>query len=248
MRPKSVLDTTKNEISWDGASLNALESFPSGIPTFYDGDLIQRNLRLFKTALSKGKSWQSLNTKRELVCVYWRKVIEKYSAQQLSEEGDTLLALSVIAKKTISIIGDELVFGMRKSFLWRELLWWVKDPDNTITGEIYSSVSWLWISLHGAISFELADDLEDCIIDPCIEVLDVNIWSIDSEDSSEPDSPSYDEATRSAAPHIRELTLKDRLIPLLPYLARLSDDGNQTSSPIVLSKWREDIEGIDVEE
>ncbi|VUC32531.1 unnamed protein product [Clonostachys rosea] len=264
IRPRSVLDTrgwilqeqilspriltySENEIFWDCASLNASESFPSGIPTFYDSDLSQRNLRLFKTVLSKGKSWQSPNTKRELVRVYWRKVIENYSARQLSEEGDKLLALSGIAKKTVSIIGDELVFGMWKSFLWRELLWWVKDPDNTIPGEIYSSVSWSWISLHGAISFELAHDSEDYIVEPCIEVIDVNIWSIDSEDESEPESPSQGEATRSTEPLIGELTVRGKLIPLLPYLTRQIDDGNQTSSPIMLSKWREDIEGIDAE-
>ncbi|CAI6089062.1 unnamed protein product [Clonostachys chloroleuca] len=222
-------EANENELFWDCTSLNASESFPSGIPTFYDSDLSQRNLRLFKAALSKGKSWQSLNTRKELVRVYWRKVIENYSARQL-------------------ITGDELVFGMWKSFLRRELLWWVKDPNNTIPGEIYRSVSWSWISLHGAISFELAHDSEDYIVDPCIEVLDVNIWSIDSEDSSDSDSPSHDEATRSAEPLIGELTLRGRLIPLLPYLAGRDDNGNQTSSPIVLSNWREDIEGIDAGE
>ncbi|CAG9988874.1 unnamed protein product [Clonostachys byssicola] len=262
IRPKSVLDTrgwilqeqilspriltySENEIFWDCASLNASESFPSGIPTFYDSDLSQRNLRLFKTALSKEKSWQSPKTKKELVRVYWRKVIENYSARQLSVEADKLLALSGIANKTVSIIGDELVFGMWKSFLWRELLWWVKDPDNTMPGQIYSSVSWSWASLHGAISFELAHDSEDCVVDSCIEVLDVNIWSIDSEDSSGSDSPAHHESIRSAEPLIGELTLRGRLIPLLPYLAGLDDDANQSSSPIVLSKWREDIEGID---
>jgi len=250
IRPASVLDTrgwilqeqilspriltySDHELFWDCATLNASESFPGQIPTFYDADLSQRHMRLFKDAISRGQTWGSAKFKKTKLLMHWKKVIENYSARNLTNERDKLVALLGIAEQTADLVQDELLFGLWKDTLWREVLWWVKDPQTAVASTTYGAVTWSWLSLHGAVSFDLSRDSEEYAIDPCIRILDVDIQ--ESEDY-------YHASTDSgAAPMLGELRVRGKVVPFHLFPEKLDPAAATGSSPLLISKWRADV-------
>lgn len=134
IRPESILDTrawilqeqllsprvltySDRELFWECATINASETFPAGIPTFYDTDLRQRDLRVFKEAMRR--EYASLRplpreSDRLRFYHYWRKVVENYSARDITKDGDKLMALAGIAKGAAKLLDDRLVVGLWK--------------------------------------------------------------------------------------------------------------------------------------
>ncbi|KAJ3523271.1 hypothetical protein NM208_g12518 [Fusarium decemcellulare] len=168
-RPQSVLDTrgwvlqeqllsprvltySHGEIFWDCVCLNASETFPGGIPAFYDTDLKAVDFRLFKKAiLGSGEG----NVKPGQLHKLWHSIVEEYSRRKLTLETDKLAALSGLAKEMTNVLRDDFVLGLWKKTLWRDLLWWVKSPATATIPTGFIAPSWSWAAVNGAISHRL---------------------------------------------------------------------------------------------
>ncbi|KAF4463147.1 hypothetical protein FALBO_10025 [Fusarium albosuccineum] len=193
-RPQSVLDTrgwvlqehllsprvltySHGEIFWDCVCLNASETFPGGIPAFYDTDLKAVDFRLFKKAiLGSGEG----NMKPRQLHKLWHSIVEEYSRRKLTLETDKLAALSGLAKEMTNVLRDDFVLGLWKKTLWRDLLWWVKSPATATIPTGFIAPSWSWAAVNGAISYGLPGrDDEDYLV-PCMEVVDVEAPSATS--------------------------------------------------------------------
>ena len=85
-----VLSYSNEELYWDCLSVYASESFPGGIPGFYDTDLKLEDLRFFKDVVL-GAS----NHLPSQVRLYesWKKVVETYSEREMTKETDKVAAL-----------------------------------------------------------------------------------------------------------------------------------------------------------
>jgi hypothetical protein len=147
-----VLTYSNEEIFWDCVSMNASESFPDGIPAFYDTGMKQLNIRLLKEVFFGNA--QRINVQR--FHASWLNLVADYSGRQLTRETDRLAAVLGVANKAANFLQDEFVLGLWKSRLWRELLWFVRMPGRRDTMQrAFVAPSWTWASVTGAVSFEL---------------------------------------------------------------------------------------------
>lgn len=70
-----VLSYANGELYWDCISVNASETFPDGIPGFYDADLNLMDGRLFKEAITGGSKTP---VSHERFYTSWKKIVEAY--------------------------------------------------------------------------------------------------------------------------------------------------------------------------
>lgn len=73
-----ILTYSNEELYWDCVSLNASETFPNGLPCFYDADLKLMDVPLFKEAVLTG-STNLANSQRFYNS--WKEIVEDYSAR-----------------------------------------------------------------------------------------------------------------------------------------------------------------------
>jgi heterokaryon incompatibility protein (HET) len=189
IRPSSVLDTrawvlqeqilsprvlsfSNEELYWDCASLNASETFPDGIPDFYDSSLKFHDVQILKEAML---GWEQTNISLEQFYTSWIRIIEEYSERQMTKETDKLAAILGLAKEAAVFLDDRFLLGLWNKRLWRDLLWWVKDPARCVLPDKFVSPTWSWTSVNSPISFRLhgLDGYEN--IDQCIKIAQTEV-------------------------------------------------------------------------
>lgn len=169
-----MLSYSNKELYWDCISLNASETFPGGIPGFYDADMQRLDFRLLKEAIIGGSE---TIISHERFYTSWKRVVEEYSKRKMTRETDKLVALLGVAKEAAIFLKDEFLVGLWKSRLWRDLLWWVKEPDRCIRPESFTAPTWSWASINAPISYELLGRDSDHDLEPCIEIIHVEAES-----------------------------------------------------------------------
>ncbi|KAH7371476.1 heterokaryon incompatibility protein-domain-containing protein [Cadophora sp. MPI-SDFR-AT-0126] len=124
-------------LMWECSVLDANQNFPCGIPSLIG------NKGIFKTSIKKQTS-SLINT--------WANLVELYSAAQLTNIEDKLIAISGVARRLSSISGDsEYWAGHWKKSLPFTLLWWVKCNSRDAMSRPYTAPSFSWASVDGSI-------------------------------------------------------------------------------------------------
>jgi Heterokaryon incompatibility protein (HET) len=216
-----VLSYSNEELYWDCLSVYASESFPGGIPGFYDADLKLEDLRFFKDAVL-GAS----NHLPSQVRLYesWKKVVETYSEREMTKETDKVAALLGVAQAASILFEDQFLVGLWRKQLWRDLLWWVKKPEIAARPKNFAAPSWSWASIIAPISYDLRGDDSARHIEQCIEVLH-------AEAESDQTLPVLH----------GKLILRGRIV-------ELTFQGSKRASITNLPRWKEDMEATDFSE
>lgn len=196
--------------------MNASETFPNGVPSFYDADWKFSDERLFKEAIL---SHSNTNISKSRFYLSWRKVIEVYSERKMTKETDKLAALRGLVKEAAIFLDDELIVGLWERRLEVELLWWVKNPKKSKRHEAFSAATWSWISINAPISYTLDgfDTLD--AISSWIKIIQIE------------EGPVTSVSTLSG-----KIVVKGVLVPM-HHLA--------TREWVKTLKWRPDLEGPD---
>ena len=87
----------------------------------------------------------------------WMRVVEDYSARQLSKTEDKLPALSGLAHYYLSKQNDTYLAGIWRHALLKHLCWCVAESVQTAKPPRYRAPSWSWASLDGKVSFDRSD-------------------------------------------------------------------------------------------
>ncbi|EWG38335.1 hypothetical protein FVEG_01586 [Fusarium verticillioides 7600] len=85
----------------------------------------------------------------------WLRIVELYTASELTVPSDKLIACSGIAKRVAEILQDDYVAGMWRRYLEGELLWVVEgnhQPGRWTRPREYRAPSWSWASIDGPIT------------------------------------------------------------------------------------------------
>jgi len=177
--PKRILSYTAAGLYWDCVTHNASESFPDGIPEFYDPDTNRTSLRHFKQLIFH----HPLAINPETAGYHlWRRVVVDYSARKMSKESDKLIAISGLAQQVASCFNDRLVAGLWERWLWRDLLWYVVDVQSAQRPVSFSAPSWSWASVNAQISYELRGTDAEHLLIRLIQIVDVNDHAADLND------------------------------------------------------------------
>jgi len=268
IRPRSVLDrrawilqeqllsrriltySDRGLLFWDCVATSASESFPCGIPTFYDADLQHSELRLFKRSILQEWSHEGIDpnpaslaaAKRQLYR-HWRRVVEDYSARCLTYERDKLMALSGLAKEVADFVEDRLIFGLWEGQLWRELLWWVRERSAATIIDTFSTVTWTWAALQGAVSFDLARSrVRGDVLDQCLVVRELVTRDNGTDQRHENDANRGGNDENDLPIDGRNygvLTVEGVMVPLL------YPENQPEEAALSVSYWRPDVSGIE---
>jgi hypothetical protein len=86
----------------------------------------------------------------EAANIYWRSIVTTYSACNLTQESDRLIAISGIAKKFQELYGDNYLAGLWQHDLYTDLLWKSNANDgNPVKSSENFAPSWSWASISG---------------------------------------------------------------------------------------------------
>ncbi|KAK7995007.1 hypothetical protein PG990_013780 [Apiospora arundinis] len=99
--------------------------------------------------------WVQNNGGNLAVYEAWARIVQAYTACDLTFPSDKLVAISGIAKMVRSILNDEYVAGMWRLHLDREILW-VKSPafrpdGPGILDSPYRAPTWSWAAVDGKV-------------------------------------------------------------------------------------------------
>ncbi|ERF76416.1 hypothetical protein EPUS_06974 [Endocarpon pusillum Z07020] len=219
-----VLSYSNKELYWDCISLNASETFPDGIPDFYDAKMKSLDFRLFKEAILGGSE---TNISHEQFHTSWMKVVEEYSERKMTRERDKLAALLGVAKEAAIFLKDEFLVGLWRSRLWRHLLWWVKEPDMCIRPRNFTAPTWSWTSINAPISYELLGLDRDVDVYQCIETIHVEA-----------------ESNQTLPLLSGKLVVRGKLVPMMAQGPQ-DASGSSALANLPAPMWREDIVGTD---
>jgi hypothetical protein len=137
----------RRQIWWECLGLLACEMYPCGLPAGITIDSAHKGL-------SRIKSWKFAGGQKseDFKEGLWEKIIEDYSACELTRPEDKLIALSGIAKVMRDILKDEYIVGLWKGTLDSQLLW-QRPPKSPFLERPaqYRAPSWSWASVNGPI-------------------------------------------------------------------------------------------------
>lgn len=129
-----MLYFTQTELFWHCSSINASESYPTGIP-----DLVYehqghspahgRTYTSFKRAVTSEKMRKGSVSRAEKYKIS-RQIINSYSKRAISIETDRIIAMAGIVNLMEKMLNDKCIFGLWENHLkseemWQELLWTV---------------------------------------------------------------------------------------------------------------------------
>lgn len=146
----------------------------------------------------------------------------------MTKETDKLAALLGVAKEAAIFFEDEFLVGLWRKRLWRDLLWWVKEPDKCTRSEAFNAPTWTWASVNGPISYELRGHDGDLDLDQCIEIVYAEA-----------------ESNHTLSILIGRIVVRGKLVTMMP-------QGPQNASKISSvadappPSWKEDIEGTNL--
>lgn len=149
-----ILYFGKRHLFWECGEQDAADIYPDGIhhsPRYRSG--------FKKDFVSLKRDSRRIDQNYQA----WWKVIQQYTACDLSYPEDKASAISAVAKRMARIMQDEYVAGLWRSRLPEQLLWRVtlpRQPPN------YRAPSWSWLAVDGKVHFHLLErpDEDDILI------------------------------------------------------------------------------------
>ena len=152
--------------------MEACETFPKRLPTFFKEALVNRfkeiDLPQLQNATAKAKSFLR----------NWQKIRNAYTNSSLTYTSDKMVALSGVADEFQSMSNYTYLAGLWKEcFLANQLLWKVSKQlsgQPSVRPSVYRAPSWSWLSLDASIPGSV-------IIGPSvfIEILDAHTTLVD---------------------------------------------------------------------
>lgn len=97
----------------------------------------------------------------------WTRIVENYTTRQLSHSKDRLPALSALAQRFSSSLGDYLA-GLWRKYLLPGLMWYIYYPNNQRVE--YLGLSWSWASVLDSVQYSTATTNH-----PLVEIMDCSI-------------------------------------------------------------------------
>lgn len=85
---------------------------------------------------------------------YWHKIVEAYSGCKLTRAEDKLVAISGLAKRVQSFLGDEYLAGLWKKALLYGPLWRARWEDLKEEHASSQAPTWSWASVEGFIFYD----------------------------------------------------------------------------------------------
>jgi hypothetical protein len=170
-----VVHFGRNQIFWECWSLRACETYPDGDPN------------MLQEIVDSSRFWpakQFVNAirSRTVPIAYeeWRALVELYTRTSLTKPGDTLVALSGVAKMMQKATKDEYVAGLWKENLAHDLLWErvgeinlrPKDPG---APDAWIAPSWSWASSGYMIAYDQWQALVELAADLHITFLESHV-------------------------------------------------------------------------
>lgn len=159
-----ILYYGKEQLLWECVHMDACETYPDGIPhrdreRWKSVDLDTEYLRKVLALNPENK---------QAMYEYWRVIVRAYSFCQLTRPEDKLLAISGLAKRVQSCLGDEYLVGLWKESLPLELLWYACydiaiEPPPT-RSNFYRALTWSWASEEGTIGYLNEDETTDDLL------------------------------------------------------------------------------------
>ena len=111
-----------NQLFWECLELKACEAFPQGLGEHedFEPEDVDDDSELCS------KSWRTDMIKANHKYAFWGKIVEQLTASGLTDDADKLIAISGIAKRMQSLLGDIYVAGLWECNLTFDLLWYVE--------------------------------------------------------------------------------------------------------------------------
>lgn len=155
------------------------------------------------------------------IIAQWRLLVDMYSDCELTVRTDKLVAISAIARRMATYLGDgSYVTGMWRQSLEHSLLWMKLSPASEpahAQPTSYLAPSWSWVSVEGSVSFH-GENIE-------------SVWPLDQgnrqfaevEDVQLEYTPDGDVfgALRSGRLRLRGVLQRIQLLPGFPHLSDL---------------------------
>jgi len=172
-----MLSYSHTELFWDCITHSASETFPDGIPGFYDSGMKTKDLRTLKAILSQA---QEEGRDKDEVYSLWRSVVEMYSSRKMTKEADKLTALLGVAQEVASVLDDRLVAGLWHRVIWKDMLWSVRNPRTSYRPTDFSAPTWSWASVNAEISYELRGYDSDADLVKLVDIVSVEATTTSS--------------------------------------------------------------------
>ena len=162
-----VLQLCGSQLSWECHSLNACETWPTGLPPNMWVNTTRTTSRTASTEVfgfhrTDGSESVRISTNendilntttfREL----WKHIVSDYSMCDLTFPSDKLVALSGIAKHMEQLLKIDYWAGLWAFDLIPELIWYIPQPSIPKTEAdslIYRAPSWSWACLDGEVDW-----------------------------------------------------------------------------------------------
>lgn len=139
-----VVHFASNEIYWECCQERAAELFPA-LSINDDGEL--------KKVATYPGSQEREDPERRRIYQSWNKIVERYTACDLTFGSDKLSAFSGLARRASHQLKSSPInylAGLWKTSLVNDLLWRV-DVETNESLFIYRAPSWSWASINGSI-------------------------------------------------------------------------------------------------
>ncbi|KAL8334363.1 hypothetical protein RB598_008897 [Gaeumannomyces tritici] len=138
-----IIHFGRSQVYWECRRLEASEEWPEGFPE--------------KPWRDSASCYQrDLYSDRHYTSAGWKRIIEVYSACDLSFPNDRLVAISAVARRAATAFQDTYVAGLWRSALEDLLAWQVYPARSTATtwpAEVYRAPSWSWASIDARVRF-----------------------------------------------------------------------------------------------
>lgn len=141
---RRILHFTGRQLLWECRRKEAAEIYPDGLPP-ESFDTGFKNLSVDR--------YSSANNNEAARYMLWYRIVEKYTACNLTFANDKLIALSGVAKSLRPILQDEYVSGMWLRYLACEMLWSANEYSErqSLEPNSYLAPSWSWASVTGTV-------------------------------------------------------------------------------------------------
>lgn len=182
---RRVLHFGGRQLGWECRELDALETFPSGLPQcLAHSQMIKENIydELATLAREPGK-----NLDKGFVD-QWHNLVSEYSKCQLTFGTDKVVAFAGVAECMMRYRTDHYTAGMWQDTLVYDLAWWRSAYDRTtmpIGATHLRAPSWSWACVDGEISWP---NTMGGIRHNFIDVLEFSKSSLNEDTLAEPKS------------------------------------------------------------
>lgn len=180
---RRIVHFSNKEIFWECHESYVSETHPDGIDPI-DRPLSGLRYITLELGSHSGSNANDDRTallhstvKRDFAYIAWSKFVVSYSACDLTYWDDRLVAIQGIAQDFASIVQDELVAGLWRSRLVKELCWFMVpgSSDPGIMRDGWVAPTWSWVSCASGVTY--ASHIDDIELVDAAQVVDVRARS-----------------------------------------------------------------------